>query len=742
MTDFKVIIVGGSVAGLTLANILDRYAIDYVVLEKHGDIAPQLGASLGLLPYGAKILDQLGILARLEAISMRIDNIHFHGPDGLPLIAPLPTGMMLRELLGYAYIFLDRRNLIQVLFDSLSDKSKIRTSCEVSTITALDGRTQVILKDGTSVEGDILVGADGVHSSLRNEMWRIAEIETPSYNANQISKAITGTYKCIFGTTKRPAAISNYTMIKTFHKGRSYLCCAGPDGKMYFFGFFKTPKRFIYGDIPRYSVAEAHSSIAEYAHDILLPGITVGDICEQNTNLGLVPLEEYVLEKCFYKRATLIGDSFHKINPLTGHGGNSAIESAAVLADLLKDELKKNPKPNDPAIRRVFKEFQECRRPRATSLMEMTQQIQDMEVLDDPLLEFMQLTVMHQMGHEHFASALAAASTPGLGLKYMPPSNRKGITPYNEEVQANPCTRSTVATGLWAALMLAIALLSPALTGLWIYKAGVSEQSRDLQTYHATSSLAINAFWIVESYRPGLFITTMFSSIPYILAAFTCGWEITAPLYFALHIYHSQKDDFYYPSPRAINLWVAKALPIIFLLAFLATFIQSMIWPGDPVILCLVHISLPVLIHWGKRFYASASAGKPTFQLAFTDMDMKDLSRLFTTIFLFSSAAHLHFVAGILRQSASDLARSRITLTPEWIQLVCLALAITTWCSFVVWDMRRVNLTQTSTSLVFLGAALGCILLGPAAMLAALWRWREPALERGRRRHSQCPTTK
>lgn len=53
------IIVGGSVAGLTLAHCLEQAGIDFVVLEAYGDIAPQVGASIGLLPNGIRILDQL-----------------------------------------------------------------------------------------------------------------------------------------------------------------------------------------------------------------------------------------------------------------------------------------------------------------------------------------------------------------------------------------------------------------------------------------------------------------------------------------------------------------------------------------------------------------------------------------------------------------------------------------------------------------------------------------------------------
>lgn len=57
---FKVVIVGGSVAGLSLANMLERFDIDYVLLEAYPALAPQVGASIGLLPNGLRILDQIG----------------------------------------------------------------------------------------------------------------------------------------------------------------------------------------------------------------------------------------------------------------------------------------------------------------------------------------------------------------------------------------------------------------------------------------------------------------------------------------------------------------------------------------------------------------------------------------------------------------------------------------------------------------------------------------------------------
>ena len=49
---FNVIVAGGSVSGLALANMLEQAGIDYVVLEKHEQIAPNLGASIAIAPNG------------------------------------------------------------------------------------------------------------------------------------------------------------------------------------------------------------------------------------------------------------------------------------------------------------------------------------------------------------------------------------------------------------------------------------------------------------------------------------------------------------------------------------------------------------------------------------------------------------------------------------------------------------------------------------------------------------------
>ncbi|XEV07241.1 hypothetical protein FSHL1_012528 [Fusarium sambucinum] len=174
---FKVIIVGGSVSGLSLASMLEKFDIDYILLEGHTTIAPQLGASLGLLPTGLRILDQLGCYDKIREIvgntyygaQMRL----FSGKTWVDT-KPITFSEKLEERIGYPQTFVDRQAVIQVLFDSLKYKDRVLTSKRVHVVEHGEDHVTVHTKDGSKYTGDIVVGADGIHSTVRQEMWRIA----------------------------------------------------------------------------------------------------------------------------------------------------------------------------------------------------------------------------------------------------------------------------------------------------------------------------------------------------------------------------------------------------------------------------------------------------------------------------------------------------------------------------------------------------------------------------------------
>lgn len=80
---------------------------------------------------------------------------------------------------SYPTTFLDRQAVLQILYDGLEDKSKVVVNKKVVAIDDSETVVNVHCDDGSQYTGDVVAGADGVHSVTRKEMWRYAtELES------------------------------------------------------------------------------------------------------------------------------------------------------------------------------------------------------------------------------------------------------------------------------------------------------------------------------------------------------------------------------------------------------------------------------------------------------------------------------------------------------------------------------------------------------------------------------------
>lgn len=82
---------------------------------------------------------------------------------------------------GYPIVFLDRQMLIEILYDKIRDKPKVLTSQRVATIQNSPFSVTVTTKTGEAFTGDIVVGADGIHSTVRQQMWQEAQRTDPTW---------------------------------------------------------------------------------------------------------------------------------------------------------------------------------------------------------------------------------------------------------------------------------------------------------------------------------------------------------------------------------------------------------------------------------------------------------------------------------------------------------------------------------------------------------------------------------
>nr|BDO47155.1 FAD-dependent monooxygenase BrvE [Penicillium bialowiezense] len=428
---FKVVIVGGSVAGLTLAHCLSRAGIDYVVLEKRGEIAPQVGASIGIMPHGARILDQLGLFDSVEQLIEPLHTAHILYPDGFEHTNRSPE--LLEKRFGIPLAFLERQKLLQVLYDFLPNQSKVLSNKAVVSVShEKDTLCAVRTQDGGVYEGDLVVGADGVHSQVRSHMW--------NSHSGRISKkeesALTTEYACVFGISESVSGLRAGEQITSLNDGHSFLVFPGKNNRIFWFLLWKLDKVYKYPHAPRFSTSDAEELCRKHSDDRIWKDVRFGDIWQKREVFSMTGLEEHVFETWHSDRVVCIGDSMHKMAPNTGQGANCAIEDAAVLANLLHDALKTEQvgsRLSDQKMRAILQTLNATRLYRVREIYKGARFVVRLHARHSLFLRLLGRYYVPRSGDlpANTASKVIAGSAD---LKFLPPSQRLG--PGWEKFQA------------------------------------------------------------------------------------------------------------------------------------------------------------------------------------------------------------------------------------------------------------------------------------------------------------------
>ncbi|KAG4432184.1 hypothetical protein IFR05_012329 [Cadophora sp. M221] len=341
--NFKAIIVGGSVAGLTLAHMFERANINYILLEARDTISPSIGASIVIMPNGARILDQMGLYDVMKDEFMTgMKRAYSRRSDGR-VIASNVWPAIVEERLKYICGICERKVFLRSMYDQLRDKSKIKTGKRVSSIQHGESSVTVICQDGSVYVGDIIIGADGIHSRTRQEMQRFAEETGPPGIMDRDKNSITAEYNCFFGISSPiPTLIpgESHTSSSLAHSALLFVS-AGSLPQWFFFS--KMCRRYIGGrNIPRFTKTDMQAQIEQFSDFHFADNVTLKQLVDSSETVSYFPLEEANHEYWTYGRFVCVGDAIHKMTPNMGQGGNQAIESAAVLTNCLLEMLTMN----------------------------------------------------------------------------------------------------------------------------------------------------------------------------------------------------------------------------------------------------------------------------------------------------------------------------------------------------------------------------------------------------------------
>jgi len=184
----KAIIVGGGIGGLATALALQRIGWEVEVLEQAAAIE-EVGAGLQISPNGVKILKALGVWPRIEATLFEPRAIEMHAGASGTRIFSIPVREISRQRWGAPYINIHRADLVDAMKDTLVELSPgaIRLDARVTGYVRDGAGAAAILADGDRVAGDLVVGADGIHSAIRRQMHGA---DRPRFTGNVAWRAV------------------------------------------------------------------------------------------------------------------------------------------------------------------------------------------------------------------------------------------------------------------------------------------------------------------------------------------------------------------------------------------------------------------------------------------------------------------------------------------------------------------------------------------------------------------------
>lgn len=365
----KAIVVGAGIGGLAAALSLHDARFDVEVHEKSPALS-EVGAGIQVSPNGVKVLERLGLLEELRAVAFEPEALEMRIGSSGATIFSIPIRAIAAQRYGAPYLHVHRADLHDLLARALSARapSTLHVGHTLEAITQGADGVEARFADGSRTGGDVLVGADGIHSVTRrllhgderprftgNVAWRLVVPATPELLRLVPPKA------CIWVGPGRHAV--------TYYLRRGEL--------VNFVGVVERDSWREEGWMQAGSADELRADFAGFA-----PPVTA--ILQHARECWRWALHDRdPMASWSAGRVTLLGDSCHPMLPFMAQGAVMAIEDGWVLAQQLKSA-------SSPA-----------------------QALTDYEAVRKPRTARVQLAARAQMGRYHQRSSVGKLVTYG-----------------------------------------------------------------------------------------------------------------------------------------------------------------------------------------------------------------------------------------------------------------------------------------------------------------------------------------
>jgi 2-polyprenyl-6-methoxyphenol hydroxylase-like FAD-dependent oxidoreductase len=368
----RALVVGGGPAGTTAAIALGRIGVETLVVERE-DRARPVGVGLALQNSPLRALHQLGLLDAVVERGYPHEAVNICAPDGT-VVHRIVTETLVPGT--PSLVALPRVTLAEIFEEALSRTpgAEIRYRTSITALRDTGDGVEADLTDGSTERFDLVLGADGVHSTVRSLVF--PEAPEPRRSRQVIWR----------GSAPRPPEVDRYLLHDLGPRGRVGIVPMSDD-EIYVWMLQRddgAPRPPAEQRLPLLRERLAGlGGVLPVVADLLRP-----DVDHRSLTALLVPAPWY------RGRVLLIGDAAHATTPHIAYGAGMAIEDSVVLAE----ELGRT-----GSVATAFEAFMVRRFDRCELVVETSMQLSDWEV--DPPDDGTQ----HQ---ELIGRALAALAQP------------------------------------------------------------------------------------------------------------------------------------------------------------------------------------------------------------------------------------------------------------------------------------------------------------------------------------------
>lgn len=319
----RILIAGGGIGGLTAALCLARAGFEAVVFEQAPEFG-EIGAGIQLSPNASRVLHHLGLAPALAQCAFLPQGTEFRAWKSGRLIASSALGESVRERYGAPYYHVHRGDLLGVLVEAARQHEVI----ELRASTRVDGFAQDaggvrITAVGGSERGDALVGADGIHSSVRTGLFGA---EAPTFTGNLA-------WRALVPAERLPEGMLNPVATVWWGPGRHFVCYYVRGGALLNCVCVVEKDGWqVESWTERGEHAELKGDFAGWHEHIQV----LIDNMDRNSLYKWALHDREPMPRWGDRAVTLLGDACHPTLPFMAQGAAMAIEDAAVLAACLR----------------------------------------------------------------------------------------------------------------------------------------------------------------------------------------------------------------------------------------------------------------------------------------------------------------------------------------------------------------------------------------------------------------------